>query len=41
MQIPVDEEYLVRIVKTQPMKELSNRERIKICKMLFKQEKKL
>ena len=27
MQIPVDEEYLVRIVKTQPMKELSNREK--------------
>ena len=35
MQIPVDEEYLVRIVKTQPMKELSNRERIKNLQNAF------
>lgn len=31
--IPIDEEALVRVIKTAPMKELSNRERVKNCKM--------
>lgn len=41
MGIPMDCEALVRVVKTVPMKELDNAHRVKICKMLFKQEKKL
>ena len=41
MQIPVDEEYLVRIVKTQPMKELSNRERIKNLQNAFQVREKV
>ena len=41
MQIPADEEYLVRIVKTQPMKELSNRERIKNLQNAFQVREKV
>lgn len=35
MGIPVDEELLIRIVKTEPMKELSNQERIKNLQNAF------
>ena len=39
--IPIDEEALVRVIKTAPMKELSNRERVKNLQNAFQADEKV